>query len=168
MGYNFLFPVGFLSVSQMNERVEPDHWRSSNTFYHCPYIAFTFQSIFRMYLLLNEIVSETISVSCQYLNAVVMSYWYNHNYHFLTHFSHIHLYADGGGGHVRCQPAHEEQFGVQYYAQGHPDMQTRGIKPETFRLYKTLALPPEPLGCPSVGWMDRSLTASLVHLFIIQ
>ena len=29
--------------------------------------------------------------------------------------------------------AHQEQFGVQYLAQGHLNMQTRGIKPATFR-----------------------------------
>ena len=27
----------------------------------------------------------------------------------------------------------QEQFGVQYLAQGHFDMQTRGIKPATFQ-----------------------------------
>ena len=32
-----------------------------------------------------------------------------------------------------CQPAHQEQFGVQCLVKGHFDMQTRGIK--------TLALP---------------------------
>ena len=28
---------------------------------------------------------------------------------------------------------HQEQFGVQYLAQGHFDMQIRGIKPVTFQ-----------------------------------
>ena len=39
----------------------------------------------------------------------------------------IHAYTDGGGCHARCRPAHQEQFGVQYLAQGHFNMQTRGI-----------------------------------------
>ena len=43
----------------------------------------------------------------------------------------INTYTDGGGCHARCQPARQEQFGVQYLAQGHFDMQTRGIKPAT-------------------------------------
>ena len=30
------------------------------------------------------------------------------------------------------RPAHQEQFGVSYLAQGHFDMQTKGIKPATF------------------------------------
>ena len=30
-----------------------------------------------------------------------------------------HSYTDGGGCHARCRPAHQEQFGVQYLAQGH-------------------------------------------------
>ena len=34
-----------------------------------------------------------------------------------TH-SHIHSYTDGGGNHVRHQPAHREQQGVQSLAQG--------------------------------------------------
>lgn len=34
---------------------------------------------------------------------------------------------------ARCQPAHKEQFGVQYIAQGRVDMQTKGIEPVTFR-----------------------------------
>ena len=29
-----------------------------------------------------------------------------------------HSYTDGGGCHARCRPAHQEQFGVQYLAQG--------------------------------------------------
>ena len=48
-------------------------------------------------------------------------------------FRHKNSYTDGGGCHARCQPAHQEQFGVQYLAEGHFDMHTRGIKPETFR-----------------------------------
>ena len=32
-------------------------------------------------------------------------------------------YTDGGGFHTRCRPAHQEQFGVQYLAQGHFGMQ---------------------------------------------
>ena len=40
--------------------------------------------------------------------------------------SYIHSHTDGGGCHARCRPAHWEQFGVQYLAQGHFDMQTRG------------------------------------------
>ena len=39
--------------------------------------------------------------------------------------SHVHSYTNGGG----CRPAHQEQFGVHYLAQGHLDMQTRGIEP---------------------------------------
>ena len=33
-----------------------------------------------------------------------------------------------------CQPAHQEQFGIHYLAQGQFGMQTRGIKPATFQL----------------------------------
>ena len=33
--------------------------------------------------------------------------------------SYIHSYIDGGGCHVRCRPANQEQFGVQPLAQGH-------------------------------------------------
>ena len=48
--------------------------------------------------------------------------------------------------------AHQEHFGVQYLAQGHFDMQTRGINPETFGYHnKTLALPLS-RGCLPV-WM---------------
>ena len=42
-------------------------------------------------------------------------------------------YTDGGGCHARCQPARQEQFGVQYPAQGHFNVQTRGIEPATFQ-----------------------------------
>ena len=31
---------------------------------------------------------------------------------------HTHSQADGRGLHARCQPAHQEQFGVRYLAQG--------------------------------------------------
>ena len=41
-------------------------------------------------------------------------------------YSYIHSYTDGGGWHASCWPAHQEQFGVQYFAQGHFDVQTRG------------------------------------------
>ena len=37
--------------------------------------------------------------------------------------------------------AHQEQFGVQYLAQGHFDMQARGIGPETFSNNMMLSLP---------------------------
>ena len=40
--------------------------------------------------------------------------------------SYIHSDSDFGCYHARCQPAQQEQFGVQYLAQGHFDMQ--GIK----------------------------------------
>ena len=43
----------------------------------------------------------------------------------------------GGGCHARCRPSHQEQFEVRYLAQGHFNMQTRGIEPSD----KTLALP---------------------------
>ena len=33
-----------------------------------------------------------------------------------------HSYTDGSGCHARCWPAHLEEFGVQYLAQGHFDM----------------------------------------------
>ena len=32
-------------------------------------------------------------------------------------------------------PAHQEQFGVCYLAQGHFNMQARGMEPVTFRLH---------------------------------
>ena len=38
----------------------------------------------------------------------------------------IRSYTDGVGCHARCRPANPEQFGAQYLAQGHFDMQTRG------------------------------------------
>ena len=41
--------------------------------------------------------------------------------------SYIHSCIDGGGCHARCWPAHQEQFWVQYLAQGHFNMQTMGI-----------------------------------------
>ena len=41
--------------------------------------------------------------------------------------SYIHSYTDGGGCHAKCWPAHQEQFGVKYFAQGHFDMQISGI-----------------------------------------
>ena len=47
--------------------------------------------------------------------------------------SYIHWYTDGGGCHARCRPSHQGQFGVQCLAQGHFDMQIRGIEPMTFR-----------------------------------
>ena len=34
---------------------------------------------------------------------------------------------------ARCRPAHQEEIGVQYLAQGQFDMQTRGIEPAPFR-----------------------------------
>ena len=34
---------------------------------------------------------------------------------------------------MRIEPAHQEQCGVQYLAQGHLDMQTRRIEPATFQ-----------------------------------
>ena len=40
-------------------------------------------------------------------------------------------YTVGGGCHARCWLAHHEQFGFQYLAQRHFNMQTRGIKPAT-------------------------------------
>ena len=52
----------------------------------------------------------------------------------------IHLYADGCGCNARHQPGHQEQFGVQYLAQGHFDMQTGGTEPAT-SYNKGLALP---------------------------
>ena len=39
----------------------------------------------------------------------------------------IYPHTDGGGCRARCRPAHQEQFGVQYLAQGNIDMQIRGI-----------------------------------------
>ena len=45
------------------------------------------------------------------------------------HYLHLaeasHSHTDAGG---RAGPAHQEQSGVQYLAQGHFDMQTRGIE----------------------------------------
>ena len=55
----------------------------------------------------------------------------------------IHPYTDGGGCHAGCRPAHQEQFGVQFLAQRHFDMQTRGIKPATFQ-YQDASSVPEP------------------------
>ena len=52
----------------------------------------------------------------------------------------IHTYIDGSCGQARCQPALQEQFGVQYLAQGHFHMQTLGIEPRTSN-NKALALP---------------------------
>ena len=46
--------------------------------------------------------------------------------------SYIHSFTDGGGSHARCWPENQEQFGVQYQAQGHSDMQNRGIEPANF------------------------------------
>ena len=43
--------------------------------------------------------------------------------------SYKHSYNDGSGSHVSSHPAHQEQFGVLYLAQGHFSMQTRGIQP---------------------------------------
>ena len=37
----------------------------------------------------------------------------------LTKATYSDSYADSAGWHARCQPAHQEQFGVQYVAQGH-------------------------------------------------
>ena len=34
---------------------------------------------------------------------------------------------------MKMQPAHQEQFGIRYLAQGHLDMKTKGINPATFR-----------------------------------
>ena len=45
--------------------------------------------------------------------------------------SYIHSYTDGGGCDAKCRPAHQEQFGVQYLAQGHFGMQARGLEPAT-------------------------------------
>ena len=42
-----------------------------------------------------------------------------------------HAYTDVGGCNAMCWPAHQEQFWVQYLAQGHFNMQTREIKPVT-------------------------------------
>ena len=63
---------------------------------------------------------------------------YSHLGHFADTFvqstyKYIHSYTDGGGCYARCRPAHLEQFGVQYLAQGHFDMKTREIGPATFR-----------------------------------
>ena len=45
----------------------------------------------------------------------------------------IHTYIHTLMAVAEMQSAHQEQFWVQYLAQGHFDMQTRGIKPATFR-----------------------------------
>ena len=56
-----------------------------------------------------------------------------------------HSYIDGDGCHARFRPAHQEQFGVQYLAQGHFDMQTRRFKPATFRCQDAGSTPePQP------------------------
>ena len=49
----------------------------------------------------------------------------------LQHLSHSH--TDGRGCHARRQPAHQEQFGVQYLAQGHLDMQLGEAEIRTMR-----------------------------------
>ena len=52
----------------------------------------------------------------------------------IVHFTHalvqsnlqyIHTYTEGDGCYARCQPAHQEQFGVQYLAQRHADQGSR-------------------------------------------
>ena len=52
---------------------------------------------------------------------------------FLSKVTYSKSYTDGGSCHTRCRPAHQEQFGVQYLAQGHFNMQTRLTEPATFR-----------------------------------
>ena len=56
-------------------------------------------------------------------------------------------YTDGGGCHARCQPAHQEQFGVQYLAQAHSTCRP-GVSNQQPSANKTLA---PPLGhcCPT-------------------
>ena len=53
---------------------------------------------------------------------------------FLERFPCTHSYTDGRGCHARCLPAHQEQFGVQYLAQGHFEMQPGEQGIPTFRL----------------------------------
>lgn len=47
-----------------------------------------------------------------------------HTYTYIHTFVHTpctHSYAGGAGSHARWQPAHRDQLGVQYLAQGHLD-----------------------------------------------
>ena len=50
--------------------------------------------------------------------------------------SYIHSYSDGSDCHASHQPAHQEQFGVWYLAQGH--IQTRGICSSCVIIYPVL------------------------------
>ena len=45
----------------------------------------------------------------------------------------LHSYTDGGGCRAMCRPEHQRQFWVQYLAQGHFNIPTRGIEPATSR-----------------------------------
>lgn len=47
---------------------------------------------------------------------------------------------------MQSRPVHQLQFGVQYLAQGHFHMQTRGIEPVTFQWADAGSTPePQPL-----------------------
>ena len=59
---------------------------------------------------------DIISMKCSNLNVVYMNFFYSH--------------TDGRGCRARCQ-LDQEQFGVQYLAQGHSDMQLGGVGTRT-------------------------------------
>ena len=61
-------------------------------------------------------------------------------FHVLLTNSHTHSYTDGRDRHARCQPAHQEQFGIQCLSKGQSDVQLGNlrIKLPTFRLVDNL------------------------------
>ena len=75
-----------------------------------------------------------------------------------------HSHTDGGGYHARCQPAHREQFGVQFLAQGHVG-EVRESRAQTTRPTPQQPAPPpmRPISHQRVG---RTGNESHLHLFL--
>ena len=64
-------------------------------------------------------------------------YLHLHNLTVVSKATYSNSHTDSSGCHARCWPAHQEQSEVQYLAQGHFNVQTRGIEPATFQWQDT-------------------------------
>lgn len=105
MDDNISFPVGFLLVSQTNERADPDYCRFqqhctilSSLYELCKYarmslhlylkhiiIYFTIKGIVKHFGNKHSLPESEIRISCLRVNVVLMSYWCYRNNQFPTH-----------------------------------------------------------------------------------
>ena len=68
-------------------------------------------------------------------------------------FTHTQSYTDGSGCHARCRPAHHDQFGVQYHAEGYFNMQIQ-IQHDTLNQTCFLLITKGPFGaCKRISYL---------------